>query len=192
MRTHHICPKCGGHALLVVHDVLSRELPDARPKEPSKITFDAYVCESCQFTEFYSASPLRVDGTIIERIGGGPEGESTSYENWSERDDPEIEELYEAGWADDDVEITEVSRVEKKPASRFGAKVVLTHLGQRPADVLSVLRGTLGLTIPGEKWLRNALPYVVLDLISMDAARGLEQMLEDAGGHVDVQTRRGG
>lgn len=188
LRTHHICPKCGGHRILRVPSVASTALPSADEAEREPELFDAYVCEQCRFTELYAAAPIVADG---ERIKVIDDASDELYDEWNEEaDEPESEEYLDMEWAVDEIEITEVSRVEKKPESRHGAKVLLTHVGPRPKDVLGVLRQTLGLSIPNETWLKNALPYVVLDLISQDAADGLKTLIEDAGGVVEIQTRK--
>jgi hypothetical protein len=188
VRTHHICPKCGGDALVVVRDVLSRPLLAPAGRDAATLTFEAYVCEACRYSEIYATAPTPVDGTVVQPVPA-PDDALDPYDDWLPPEDPEPDDFLEPAWGGEDAEVTEVSRVEKRPESRFGAKVILTDLGTRPAGVIDILCGTLGLSIPGEAWLRSALPFVVLDLVSNDAAHGLERLLREAGGSAEVQPR---
>jgi predicted nucleic-acid-binding Zn-ribbon protein len=187
LRTHHICPKCGGHRILLVPDVASTVDDDDQADPIERVIFEAYVCDQCRFTELYAAAPIVPDGKRVRVID---DSDDELYDEWNAPGEPESEEFFESDWPLDEIEITEVSRVEKKPESCHGAKVLLTHIGPRPSDVMGVLRQTLGLTIPSDDWLKNALPYVVLDLISIDAAEGLKTLLEDVGGIVEIQSRK--
>jgi len=183
MRTHHICQKCGGHRIIVVKDVALGATLDAESGEP-RDRFEAYVCEQCRYTELYASSAIPVDGDRVTLIGAS---EDEVFDEWADQE-PESMDFYDNPWASED--ITEVSRVEKKPDSQHAAKVTLVDLGERPADILTVLRENLGLRIPNVEWLGKALPFVVLELISMDAARGLQKLLEDAGGVAEISNRQ--
>lgn len=185
MKTHHICPKCGGHRILLVPDVVRGSVVDPLTNEP-KERFEAYVCEHCQFTEFYSSEVIVADGDRIRLLASE---ESDIYDEWSAEKEHETGDFYDGDWPLEEFDNTEVSRVEKKPDLPFGSKVVLVHIGPRPSAVISVLRENLGFTIESEDKLRESLPFVVMDLITGDAARGLKKLLEDAGAVVELQSR---
>lgn len=182
MKTHHICPKCGASRILRVGDVAHGPTPKEAEDRPAA-EFEAYVCDQCRYTELYAAAPINLEDDQVELVG---DEEASFYDDWSTP--PPISNA-DREWFTDEFDSTEVSRVAKKPGSDQGAMVVLMDIGQRPKDVLGILNGTLGLTIPDERWLRGALPYTVLDLISLDAADGLKKLLEDAGATAEVTSR---
>ena len=186
MKTNHICPKCGGQRILLVEDVAHGPTKSVETGEPRE-RFDAVVCESCAYTELYAKTAIVPDGQRVRYIG---DVTADVYDPWSAPSDPETEEFYEEGdWPIEEPEITEISRVEKRPAGLSKAKVVLTSVGGRSQHLLSILRDTLGLTFENEKALKAALPLIVLDNISMEAARGLKKLLEDVGATVEVHSK---
>ena len=180
MRTHHICPKCGGHRILLVPDVVHGSM-DRSTGEPQE-AFEAYVCEECQYTELYASQPIVADGERIMLISAN---EPASFDE----EDPDTADYFGTDWSGDDYDISEISRVEKKPNISFGTKVIIVHVGPRPDAVLGVLRDSLGLPIESEEELRKSLPYVVMDLITVDAARTLQQLLEDAGATTELHSK---
>ena len=188
MDTRQSCPICGGTRMILIHDALSHRLPATDQGLRQRVVFDAQVCEICGHAEFYLSEPLEVDGRVVQRLDSPSESESQLLDPWEGEESVDDPLYYEPEWEIDDFDNAEVSRVEKRPLGRFEAEVVLVDLGPRPEAVLELLRGTLGLTIPDETWLRSAMPFVVLDRISPDAAGGLARLLQDVGATAEVHS----
>lgn len=186
MRAHHICPKCGGTAILVVPEVARASADTGEPLE----RFDAYVCEQCLFSELYAERPIVVDGERVRRVGGRDVDTFDDLPETPEDDDGL--DGFVTDWSGDSGDATEVSRVEKKPNNLPSTRVILVHLGPRPTAVLAVLRDTLGLAVESEASLRELLPFVVMDLVMTNTARGLKKLLEDAGATVELHTKHDG
>jgi hypothetical protein len=186
MRAQHICPKCGGTVILLVPDVARGAAVNRETGEPLE-RFEACVCEQCLYSELYAEKPIFVDGERVRRIGGRDVDTFDDLPATPEDDDGL--DGFVTDWSGDNADATEVSRVEKKPSGLPSTRVVLVHLGPRPGAVLAVLRDTLGLAVESEASLRELLPFVVMDLVMTNTARGLKKLLEDAGATIELHTK---
>ena len=183
MKREKRCPKCGDRAIREVRGLAF--CPAGDEKKEDREIFDVLICENCGFSELYAPlkPPLEKKGKLIHL------NNSEEDEDWFPPAEGETEELFEGEFAGEDMDITEVSRVSKRPPGISKAKVVLVKAGSRIPLLLSILQDTLGLDVETEDALKRALPLTVLDNISMEAAIGLKKLLEDGGGTAEIKEK---